>query len=962
VEKNGFLSLTDQQWRDHAIELRRATARSGMQAAMQSMGKSAGQYFTPEEKLQFSSWLDQRASEAGTDELATVFLPAAEAAILPDLQARWLKQLMLSRYAGGSYKQRLITLQTSRLRFEELGAALETYAQQLTPQQGRTGVLVEASNAYRSGALYDAEFAVLKAIGSQDDPQVRQRYFELLLQRTPQELVQFAGSSRQEISDAACQYVLAHGSSELARQAVTARGHALEPVWTKAYLSLTGLYFADRTPAVNAAFIGALGDQTIGERLGKPVDRPQQLAGNTWFYYGSRYGEWLGAAHAGDPEDFLPAQLEQSPASASGYIAVAEYYSEAGKIDLAIEDYKRTLELAPARADIHDRIAVLYWREQKRSEAMEEWKKALELLDAQVHQRVVPPAFWPTFGYVMNHIGNRHVAGELRPQSDAVLRDYVRQNGTYQVDELLHSAYVAIGDPQAGVAFLLELASIAPEPNSVLESLVDVNWIPAKMRNPIYDQVLAHLQDGLRNSAGISRQYAEENIRSWQARYAMHLVELHDFDHAAAVLQPQQEPSARELEIRYRIALAEHRFDGILDEYRANPEKAPKAENLRTVAAALQKVDQRPAARKILEFLFVQEISSHQLSSANMLGLAEIRLQDGDTAGALDVLRRLVLVVGQPFENLDPAATLLARNGRHAEAVEFLDRLGKAEPWNRSARIHLAQEQVAAGRDASGAHSLATAVASDAQAAYTDRLAAAAILTERGPELGSAELDLIAYGSGAADKPYFFTARLNAAKKSTDAALSARLLQSALADAPERDAARLPLFYALAATGQNRLAIADIEPLIRNGYLVNSFMRRSRSYDQNAEPEDSATASTDDESLAGNARDEVPPADRVALAIALAKSYAELGALETSLGYYRDALSGTVSPTQRADVNKQIANLRAAIRREANNIQRMPVIHKEIDQEHLVRPRLVAMQKAPPPAKSGRSAKSGGAQ
>ena len=962
VEKNGFLSITDQRWRDHAIELRRATASTGMQAAMQSMGKSAGLYFTPEEKLQFSLWLDQRGAKASNDELATVLLPAAEAAILPDLQARWLKQLMLGRYANGSYKSRLITLQTSRLRFEELGAALEAYAQQLTPQQGRTGVLIEAWNAYHSGALYDAEFAVLKAIGLQNNAQARQRYFELLLQRSPQELVQLSGSARKEISDAACQYVVAHGSVELARQAVAVRGRALEPVWTKAYVSLTGLYFGDRTPAVNAAFLGALGDQTIGERIGKPVDRSQQLTGNTWFYYGSRYGEWLGAAHAGDPEDFLPAQLEQSPASASGYIAVAEYYAEAGKIELAIEDYKRTLELAPARADIHDRIAVLYWRAQKRHEAMEEWRKALELLDAQVHQRVVPPAFWPTFGYVMNHVGNRKVAAELRPQWDAVLRDYVRQNGAYQVDELLRSAYTAIGDPQASVAFLLELASIAPEPNSVLESLVDVNWIPAKVRNPIYEQILAHLQDGLRNSTGISRQYAEENIRSWQARYAMHLVELHEFDRAAAVLQPQQEPSARELEIRYRIALEEHKFDGILDEYRANPEKAPKAENLRTVAAALQKVNQRPAARKILEFLFVQEISSHQLNSANMLGLAEIRLQDGDTAGAMDVLRRLVLVVGQPFENLDPAATLLARNGRHAEAIEFLERLSKAEPWNRSARLHLAQEQTAAGQDASRARSLATAVASDALAIYVDRLSAAVILTEKGPALGSAELDSIAYGTGSSDKPYFFTARLNAAKKSTDAALSARLLQSALADAPERNAARLPLFYALAATGQNRLAVSDIEPLIRNGYLVNLSTRHAQSYDQNTEPDDSVNASPDAESPGVNERDEGPSADRVALAIALGKSYGELGALETSLGYYRDALSGAVSPAQRAAVTKLIANLRAAIRREANNALRMPVIHKEIDQEHLVRPRLVAVQKAPLPAKPGRSAKSGGAQ
>ena len=48
--------------------------------------------------------------------------------------------------------------------------------------------------------------------------------------------------------------------------------------------------------------------------------------------------------------------------------------------------------------------------------------------------------------------------------------------------------------------------------------------------------------------------------------------------------------------------------------------------------------------------------------ATNFLGLAEIRLAAGDTAGALDLLRRLAVVVGNPFENLDPAAALAALN------------------------------------------------------------------------------------------------------------------------------------------------------------------------------------------------------------------------------------------------------------------------------------------------------------
>ena len=589
VEKQGFLSITDQQWRTRALQIRRDTARGGLSAAMQAMGKSVYQYFTPEERLQFGDWLEKQSAQKGNDELGAIFVPAASAAGLPELQVRWLKQLMLSGLpASRGYEYSLVDVQTRRMRFEDLGAALETYAQELTLQTGRNGVLAQAADAYRSGALYDAEFNVVRRIALQVQGGVLQRYFELLLQRNPQELVQLAGTWTGSVGDAACQYVIAHGPSALAQQAVAARGRSLEPVWSKAYSGLTGLYFADRSPAVNTAFLNALGDGTIAERLGKPVDRQQQLAGNTWFCYGSRYGEWLDVTRTGDPEDFLPAQLEESPATASGYITVAEYYADSGKLDRAVEDYDHTLELAPARADIHDRVAVLYWRQQKRTEAVAEWKTAFELLDAQVHQRVVPPSFWSTFGYVMNHIGNRHVAAELRPQSDAVLRDYVRQNGTYRVEELLRAGYTAVGDPQAGVAFLLELASIAPDPNGVLQLLVNAKWIPAQTRNPIYEQIIAHLQAQLPAVGDASKEYAQQNLRSWQARYAMHLVELQEFDQAAAVLQPQEEPTAQELEIHFRIALAKGEFDSILVQYRANPDNAPKADSLRQVATAFR--------------------------------------------------------------------------------------------------------------------------------------------------------------------------------------------------------------------------------------------------------------------------------------------------------------------------------------------------------------------------------------
>ena len=98
---------------------------------------------------------------------------------------------------------------------------------------------------------------------------------------------------------------------------------------------------------------------------------------------------------------------------------------------------------------------------------------------------------------------------------------------------------------------------------------------------------------------------------------------------------------------------------------------------MRSAARQLFDSGDKQSARKVLEFVFAREIEDHKLDAANFLGLAEIRIAAGDTPGAVELLRRLVVVVGNPFENLDPAAALLEKTGHNAEAIEFLEQLVK---------------------------------------------------------------------------------------------------------------------------------------------------------------------------------------------------------------------------------------------------------------------------------------------
>jgi cellulose synthase operon protein C len=746
---------------------------------------------------------------------------------------------------------------------------------------------------------------------------------------------------------------------------------------------------------VKTAFVTALGDATIGERITKPVDREQQLAGSTWFYYGSRYGEWMGATGNGDPEEFLPAILEQSPGTSSSYVTTAQYYADAKKLDLALQDYAHVLELAPARADIHDKMALLMWRQQKKAEATAEWKLALEMFDAQVNARAIPDTFWENFRYTLNHIGNRKLLAELRPQVDTVLRDYVRHNGSYESDGILREAFLATGDPQAGTAWMLELASIAPERGQFLQSLVNAKWIPAKSKDPVYQQYLNQLQAQVQKSDALAKTYAEQDLRSWQIQYARFLADLGQFDKAEEALNSAtkpggttggdaeattdaQSPSAQGLDVRMRIAIARNQFDATIEQYKSHPETAPGVDLLRSVAATLQKSGQRGPARKILEYAFAQEIADHKLNAANMLGLAEIRIQDGDMPGALQILHRLTLVVGQPFENLEPAASLLSKSGHHAEAVEFLAQLLKATPWDERIRLKLAQEQLASGVGADAAQSEAVKVASDTQSAYVDREDAASILKGRGAaSLGSAELDALASGNVSfelADKPHFYAARLRAAEKAAGVdrlsratidpqtnkavstgpsflALSAQeqLLRNALSDTPDRDGARVPLFTVLANAGKDQLATSAIDPMLRGNFLgqVQPNQYEESAVDDDDEGNSSAVEDSSAEIQMESALEKVTVAQKARLAYALGNSHLKLHDHQRALQYFRTAKSLEASKATKAEIDKSIAAVRATMKRIANNDQRMPIVHDELEQDRVVRPRLLEVAKAP---------------
>jgi tetratricopeptide (TPR) repeat protein len=837
--REGIAAITDREWRERTQENRVRTAREGMRAALSEIGNTVATYFTPEERVTFAAFAESKRAAMNLADVDAFAIPLAQSAGLADLEARWRYELMMqgetNSGVGLARMRSFVELQRRRLKFADLGSQLEQFAPRIEPLQ-RYSVWIAAADSYRSAGDVENELRVLAAIPPvyvNGDEQGR--LFQLLLTRRPQELVQ-RGSYWNAWGQEAANYVVANGDAALAHALVSSRSRTRTPVWSKSYDSLVGLYFAEPTPQVNGAFLGALGDNTIAERLAKPVDRSQQLAGSVWFYYGSRYGEYRGVTKQGDPEEFLPAMLEQSPASSSGYLSVADYYVDNGNTAQAIADYQHALELAPGQADIHDRLALAYYKQDGRAEAIMQWKRALGALQQQVSKGQASESFWTDFAHLCDHLRTRRVFSDLKSEVDALLRAYLRRNGNYRSNTLLHSAYVAIGDPVAATVWLLDLSSVAPDPTAVLADVVEAPWISVAQRAPIYQRVLELKQDALTKQEGLEKEGSEQTLRSWQVRWTKYLVLTKQYPAAGAAIAslPKQTREAEAMALvplELQVAAQTGSLDSTIAGYRSDPLSAPASEVLRTAARQLFEAGDKQSARKLLEFVFARELDEHKLVAANFLGLAEIRIAAGDTEGAVKLLRRLVVAVGNPFENLEPAAVLLEKTGRNAEAVEFLGQLAQSAPWKPVYRLRLAKAIIAAGKDTGPAQDVVVSIASSPDVPYTVRTQAALTLTglhhqsdQSQIEVGSKELSLLASGVNgssafAADQPFFYEARLQAAQSSSEPRIKFRLLRNALADTPTRDDARIPLFLAAARERSDQFARGVIEPLLHQQFL-----------------------------------------------------------------------------------------------------------------------------------------------
>jgi len=934
VAKDGIGAITSEEWRKQRVAERKAQAGTGFAQALRFMAQTVNDYYTPEEKAPFDAWLQSKSATAvDGPELRAVYLPAIRAAGLRELEAEMLWQFVGKEdHVNHQGLNEWLQLERQRVQLEGVGAKIEALAASTAPKH-RQPILHSAAEVYRTLGDTNAELRVMDQLavsGGVDLP----RYYELLLTARPQTLVARAGASaenaRKNSADSAAQYLIANAKPDQAFAAIASRSAGLPPVWKKAYTGLVGLYLREHTSQVHEEFSDALGnDATIGERIAHPVDRNQQLAGEVWFYYASRFGEYLDEDNDVLAESYLEAELEHTPESSNAYLQLADYHAQAGRADAALADYQHSLDRKSDQPAALDSIAAIEWKQGRQSEALAAWQSAVQHLAAEIDARPVPESFWGDFTQVLGDVASHGQYAAVSAQVDALLRVYLARNGAYRVESLLEAGYHAHGD---SMAWLLEITTAADDPAEVLSTTRGSRWI-AKGQN---SQLVTRLVE-LRRKSYLSNP-SEENYGLDYAEIELVSAFLDEKKYAEARAEfarvPEEKRKSQEwLAVQLQLSEAEGRLPQLMEQWKKNPSNAPSASNLQESVLNLSE----ESRRIVLRFVYERALDARELTAPNFLGLAAIDLDEGNAPDAVALLKRLTLVSGNLWADTDSAASLLEKHGLYAESISFLQPLAEAQSWDANYQVRLAVATLAVDTHSQQALQSLTAVAADPKAKYAVRVAAAKALQGHAATnlvTGSAELNLLAKNAcpsaSAVDKPFFVEARMAAAKCATNDAQRERILRPAIGIDPDNAGLRLQYISAAFTAGQDARALLAAEPILENG---GRFYRQQFTQDDASQNEDESS------------QQKMPTLSTLKPEEALKLTWLVIRAREKrhedSVALQLAQGAQFLEKDPQHTIKDEIERLKTNVARIEENQSRAPNIHAELAQDRVVRPRLL---------------------
>lgn len=900
---------------------------------------TARRFYPPEEKQRFANFLEERRTAASPEELDQALLPAVQSAGWAETETRWRFERML---AAGTMQQasrdqaRFIALQRARGLHLELGRQLERIYSTLTGPNRNT-LLRAAADAYRDAGVVDEEFRVRERLGS-----ISERYLELLLARNPERLVALAANLG---SERAAEWSLLRAEPELALRVIQSYYARKQALWRNAYGTVAGLYRSHWNDGVADGMAEALGDAIIDDRLGAAVDRESRFAGDLWYSYAAIFGEQRVRLGHLDEAQYRLAALERSPARAERYFDLAELYRATGQGAEAEADYRRVLELRADDPVSLDRLGRIAHDDGRTEEALELWRRAFEAYEARIDRYDFAPDFWRELPSLFRALSRREQLDALGDETNQVVAAYLQRNGAFRIEELLRPlAEASVLTPDR----LFGWAEPAPNPLELLALTARAAWLDEAIRGELYE----------RGSALALERYTDQQqgyllgaLYDWRREHIEFLLADGRAGEARRVFDATLPTVGRRL-LTERFDLVARLFGASLEDALAALDEAlPGVQSATTLAQAAEQLrsDQiGELAERLSEVRYERLLAANQAASADILGLAEIRLRQNRRSEALEMIAGVLLSLDDPpFAHHEAASRLLLDQTETEQAARLLAELTAWEPSNRRARLLRAR----AVSEVDGAHQARVAVASDEGAEYAVRVEAARALTSSGiaaTNLGSAELQALATPSSmeaVAAAPYFRDARLAAGEATEEPARRASLLQSALSIGdPDAPPLRFAIFDAAIAADNPTLALSALDPMLRSGALGGMLRREDSLFDE-SDSSNSVDGWVAEQFLASHG---LSPSRRAEVAAATADALRTLNRSSAAADFYSVALSLDPSAGAAADWSRQLDLLRTARRLRAENARRRPRIRDRLFLESPITPMLTTLEEAAP--------------
>jgi tetratricopeptide (TPR) repeat protein len=885
--------MTVSRRHEEAFDLVLGTERPDV---VRAMGRAVDEYFSPDERVVFGEWLSARRQ--GADERSRPhFVELASAARLHDLEADW----RIDDAIGGDLPEPdlsvisriIVALEEPRMRFGPLATRLEDLAGRLPPEN-RRAALDPALGALRTIGDEPGELELIERY-PELEVAYQTRYYALLAAARPEELVRVARRGASTSGLMAASALIAAGESDLAVDAIRVDGRT--PAWQDAYTGLVGVYFGHDVDSVRPVFDRVLGPSTIGTSLDVARDRDRIIAGDLWFYYGQRYGEYLAGLGVAAADDYLYSVLELRPRDPLAYMELARHFRERGEPDRAITSYRQALELDPDRVDARSEMALAFWSRGAAGdadEARDRWRDALA--EFQSHP---DPADGTQVIADIRSTGDDALVSELETALGEAMGAAVDSFEVWELPPLVQALFEGSSDDE----WLIEVVGQSRAPAQLFSTLASATWPGREQRHVIFENAVRALGD----VPGATR----FEYRQMRQRYLDFLIDENLTGEAVdlfAAFSAEEKDTAAAEQAGIRLAVLEGTLEELLESYAAEGSRAPSDRTIQETAATLSASGFQAAGGRLSEFLYRRQIAESVANRAAFLGLAEIHLDGGRTDEAIELLRRLDRIAVPPFENLMASARLLIDRGEYPAALEFIERRIAAVPWDADARIAAGQTRRAIAREADGTPGgLSDAdldlIARSTGIPYATRAAAAAEQAESPAgapgSTGSVELDLLSgrlpLSTTSVNRPFFFGSRLEAAQIAAGPAERLEILLAAIAERPDDTGVRRRLFDAALDAGRYHVALAAY----------------SRSGGIDAE-----------------------------IAVGLAEASLAIGEPADAARFFRTAAAQQTDPDVRLELERRQAGAEETYQRMLDDERRRPMMRDDVDQPNLVQRRL----------------------